>query len=155
MLSPNGRILQLDNSDATAVGAQRTDANGKPVRSYVKSIMRAGAVVKNVAGQAVTISGEFLDSIAASFSRMKAAGIKVPIQLGHNDSSENTRGYVTEVWRDGDELKRRIEDARAAARASEEERRQTLARLNRNKEIVAKIRGDLATSAGTLRGVGR
>lgn len=63
--------------------------------------------------------------------------------------------YRARLRRDGDELKRRIEDARAAARASEEERRQTLARLNRNKEIVAKIRGDLATSAGTLRGVGR
>ena len=63
--------------------------------------------------------------------------------------------YRARLRRDGDELKRRIEDARAAARASEEERRQTLARLNRHKEIVAKIRGDLATSAGTLRGVGR
>lgn len=63
--------------------------------------------------------------------------------------------YRARLRRDGDELKRRIEDARAAARASEEERRQTLVRLNRNKEIVAKIRGDLATSAGTLRGVGR
>lgn len=63
--------------------------------------------------------------------------------------------YRARLRRDGDELKRRIEDARAAARASEEERRQTLARLNRNNEIVAKIRGDLATSAGTLRGVGR
>ncbi|MFC3850509.1 dynamin family protein [Corynebacterium hansenii] len=63
--------------------------------------------------------------------------------------------YRARLRREGDELKRRIEDARAAARASEEERRQTLARLNRNKEIVAKIRGDLATSAGTLRGVGR
>ena len=63
--------------------------------------------------------------------------------------------YRARLRREGDELKRRIEDARAVARASEEERRQTLARLRRNKEIVAKIRGELATSAGTLRGVGR
>ncbi|MGV3113798.1 dynamin family protein [Corynebacterium freneyi] len=63
--------------------------------------------------------------------------------------------YRARLRREGDELKRRIEDARATARASEEERRQTLARLNRNKEIVAKVRADLATSAGTLRGVGR
>lgn len=63
--------------------------------------------------------------------------------------------YRSRLRREGDELKRRIEDARATARASEEERRQTLARLNRNKEIVAKVRADLATSAGTLRGVGR
>ncbi|MFO6505576.1 dynamin family protein [Corynebacterium freneyi] len=63
--------------------------------------------------------------------------------------------YRSRLRREGDELKRRIEDARATARASEEERRQTLARLNRNKEIVTKVRADLATSAGTLRGVGR
>lgn len=63
--------------------------------------------------------------------------------------------YRSRLRREGDELKRRIEDARATARASEEERRQTLARLNRNKEIVAKVRADLATSAGTLRRVGR
>ncbi|KGF16516.1 hypothetical protein HMPREF1650_07165 [Corynebacterium freneyi DNF00450] len=63
--------------------------------------------------------------------------------------------YRSRLRREGDELKRRIEDARATARASGEERRQTLARLNRNKEIVTKVRADLATSAGTLRGVGR
>ncbi|WP_295624824.1 dynamin family protein [uncultured Corynebacterium sp.] len=63
--------------------------------------------------------------------------------------------YRARLRREGDELKRRIDDARAAARASDEERRQTLARLGRNREIVATVRKELAASATTLRGAGR
>lgn len=104
MFSPNGRILQLDSSAATATGSTRTDANGKPVRSYIKTILRAGVTVKNVAGQSVTITRDFLDSIAGTFKTMRAAGIKSPIQAGHTDSPDLTRGYVTDLFRDGDDL---------------------------------------------------
>lgn len=63
--------------------------------------------------------------------------------------------YRARMRREGDDLKRRIDEARAAHNQSEAERRATLARLTKNAEVVAKVRGDLTAAADTLRKAGR
>ena len=104
MLTANGQILQLSAPAAMAISAEGKDAHGNPVRSYTKIILRAGVTVRNTGGNQVTITGDMLDQIAKTYGEMKTGGIKVPIQLGHTDESDKTRGYVTDVWRDGNDL---------------------------------------------------
>lgn len=104
MLTARCQILQLSAPAAMAISAEGKDAHGNPVRSYSKIILRAGVTVRNTGGNQVTITTDMLDRIAATFGDMKAGSIKVPIQLGHTDEADKTRGYVNDVWRDGNDL---------------------------------------------------
>lgn len=98
------RIFRLDAGDATPISGERTDAAGTKVRSFTKAILRAGAKVRNTKGEQVVISSELLDAISASYAAMTKAGIKVPIQAGHNTDADKTRGFVTGLFRNGDAL---------------------------------------------------
>lgn len=69
--------------------------------------------------------------------------------------TEIVLGYRARLRTEGDELKSRIEEAQAAARKSERERRESLAQKQRNLEIVRNLRGDLTGCADALRRSGR
>ncbi len=107
---PGMRIYRVAcGGEAIRASMPKVDANGQPVQAYTKAILRAGATVRNVRGDQVTIQTGTLDAIAATFGKMIAAGIKVPVQAGHNFEPDKTRGWVTDVWREGDLLQARLE----------------------------------------------
>lgn len=45
-----------------------------------------------------------LDHWAMIFSQMKVNGVKVPVPSGHTNDSEKNRGWVEDIFRDGDSL---------------------------------------------------
>jgi len=116
-----GMVLIADKGAMSPSAAIRTDANAQPVRAYVKTILRLGKVYAST-GEFV-ITPAYLDQVVKTFAAMKAAGVKVPVQVGHNMDADQTRGYVTDVFREGDRLVASVEmigaDALALASRSE------------------------------------
>ncbi len=105
---PDRRLaISLGVSDANPIGSLRTDANGQPVRIYSKKILPAGKVYNG--GKAWEFSTADLDKIVATFHKMQADGISVPVQAGHNEDPDKTRGKVLDVWRDGNALYASVE----------------------------------------------
>ena len=100
----NGKVLKCGSgaSAFSAIGAETKDANGIPVRKYIKQGLRTGRVFSSTG--AFDVTPAFLDKVVTTFQAMRAKGIKVPVQAGHNMDPEKTRGYVEDVYRDGDRL---------------------------------------------------
>jgi len=81
-----------------------TNAAGQSVQRFRKDLIRVGEYVKSKTNQQFEITQHDLDRFAATFSAMKTAGVKVPVPVGHTRSPEANRGYVEEMYRDGDTL---------------------------------------------------
>ena len=100
-----------------------TDANGQPVREYVKDLIRAGDWYKASTGQQFSLTEKDLDTYVSTFARMNKSGVKVYVPAGHTNDPEKNRGYVTAMWREGQTLFARIqligEDAVSMASRSE------------------------------------
>lgn len=101
-------VIAMDGKPFAPVGEPTTDANGQPRRTYRKELIRAGTFVTN-ANQQFTVTPDVLDHWAATFSRMDAAGVKVPVPVGHTERDEANRGWVRGMERDGDSLYATIE----------------------------------------------
>lgn len=103
-MSKSGKILVCGSgaSAFAAIGAETKDANGQPVRKYIKQGLRTGRVFSSTG--AFDVTPAFLDKVVTTFQAMRAKGIKVPVQAGHNMDADKTRGYVEDVYRDGDRL---------------------------------------------------
>lgn len=86
-----------------------TDANGQPVREYVKDLIRAGDWYKASTGQQFSLTEKDLDTYVSTFTRMSKSGVKVYVPAGHTNDPEKNRGYVTAMWREGQTLFARIQ----------------------------------------------
>lgn len=104
---PDRLAISLGLSSASVAGAIKLDANGQPVRSYTKKILHAGKVYNG--GKVWEFTTSDLDKIAATFQQMQKDGILVPVQSGHNMDADKTRGKVTDVWREGNDLYASVE----------------------------------------------
>lgn len=102
--TPSGSIIAAAAGAMLAVGAPVTNDAGQPVRRYRKDLITAGEYVKSSTNQSFRWSAADLDARVATFNRMKAAGVKVPAPAGHTNDPEMNRGYVVEMFREGDTL---------------------------------------------------
>lgn len=124
---PHGRGLSsrvlLCAVGAGVLAGSRTDANGSPVKSYVKDLIRVGPWRDPRTGDTFNVTTEDLDRWAGEFSRMKANGVRVPVPEGHTDEASANRGYVEGMFHDGTTLFGNIdligEDAIAMASRTE------------------------------------
>lgn len=96
-------ILATPADPAQAAGAVRTEG-GLPVRRFRKEIVRAGRYTKDADGLEFSVTPEMLDRFAASTSAYLMAGNKIPMPVTHTDDPEANRGWVRDVYRDGDSL---------------------------------------------------
>lgn len=85
------------------------NANGQPTKRYKKDLVRVGDYYKASTDQSFKFTAERLEQFASTFSRMKAAGVKVPVPVGHTNDPEANRGYVEDMYVDGDTLYATIE----------------------------------------------
>lgn len=98
---------------------------GVPHQRFRKSVMRIGKFVKDSEGLEFEVTASTLANWANQFRRMKSNGVKVPIPNMHaNDgNADQNRGYVDDLFVDGDELVMLCnmigEDAIAAAARSD------------------------------------
>lgn len=78
--------------------------NGLPVKRFVKEILRTGTYSHPIDKWTLSLDESRLDRMAKTFSDMRANGIDIPVVVDHSFKAEDVRGYLTEVWRDGDRL---------------------------------------------------
>jgi len=89
-----------------------TVVDQEPRRRYVKDLIRAGKFVKSDGDGGtidMTVTPGMLAHWAEQFSAMKAAGVKIPMPVGHTSDAEANRGYVLDMWVEGDALMGTVE----------------------------------------------
>jgi len=78
--------------------------NGQPIKQYTKDLIRVGEYYKAGTDQAFEITSDRLLAFAASFASMKQAGVKIPVPEGHTNEPSRNRGYVDDMYVEGDTL---------------------------------------------------
>lgn len=101
-------VIRSGGRLACASGVTKNEA-GQPVQRFRKDILRVGKFVKDSTGQEFEITRESLDEFAATFSAMKAAGVKVPVPVGHTTDPASNRGYADDIYVNGDSLEATID----------------------------------------------
>jgi hypothetical protein len=96
-------FLRLRTGPARAVAKQRRVA-GQPVRRFLKELIKAGHYVKESDGLEFDVTPDLLEHWAATFARMRANGLNVPVPSGHTHDGEANRGWVRHLFRAGDSL---------------------------------------------------
>jgi len=73
-----------------------------PRRKFKKDLIRVGEY--HADGVDLQVTAIMLSRWADQFATMKANGVKVPIPVGHTSDAEAVRGYVDDIYVDGDTL---------------------------------------------------
>ena len=103
------RLLILSATQPSAMlaveSAQLVKAeSGQPRRRYVKEIIRTGGYTHPKHGWKLDVTPERMDAWAKNFGAMRSAGVDVEVTVDHSQKAEAVRGYVTDMYRDGDRL---------------------------------------------------
>lgn len=101
-MAATARILSHQSQATTPASAPTRNAAGQPTRRFIKELAKAGLYQKN--GEAVKLAAADLDAFAASFAKMREAGVKVPTPIGHTTKPDANRGWVEDMYREGDSL---------------------------------------------------
>jgi phage I-like protein len=100
----DGVFLSLDDSVFLSLSGVTTRDDGSTGGRYRKEVIKKGKFVKATDGVKFEISDFVLSNWVTQFSKMKKNGVKIPVPLGHNESAEANRGWVEELFVDGDAL---------------------------------------------------
>ncbi len=96
-------FLRLRTGAARAVAKRRSVA-GQPVRRFLKELIKTGHYVKECDGLEFDVTPDLLAHWAATFARMRANGLNVPVPSGHTHDGAANRGWVRHLFRAGDSL---------------------------------------------------
>jgi hypothetical protein len=96
-------FFRLRTGAARAVAKERRVA-GQPVRRFLKELIKAGHYVKEADGLEFDVTPTLLEHWAATFARMRANGLNVPVPSGHTHDGAANRGWVRHLFRAGDSL---------------------------------------------------
>ena len=99
-------ILKIHAAPALALSSARIDDSGATVKRFRKELVRVGDYFKASQNLAFTVTPDTLDHWAMTFSQWAANGNKVPVPLGHDKAQnpEANRGWVVDMFREGDTL---------------------------------------------------
>lgn len=98
----HGCIIATETTPFLSLAAQRTEG-GQPVKRFRKELIRSGAYC-TADDVRFEVDGDALDNWVAEFSRMKSVGVKVPVPTSHTTDPEANRGWVVDMFREGDSL---------------------------------------------------
>lgn len=98
----HGCIIATETTPFLALAAPRTEG-GQPVKRFRKELIRTGSYC-TADDVRFEVDGEALDNWVAEFSRMKSVGVKVPVPTSHTTDPEANRGWVVDMFREGDSL---------------------------------------------------
>lgn len=71
---------------------------------FIKDVCKVGRYRHPVQGWELDVTPERLEKWVANFGAMKAAGIDVEITVDHQHTADAVRGYVSDMWTDGERL---------------------------------------------------
>ena len=98
----HGCIIATETTPFLSLSPPRTEG-GQPVKRFRKELIRSGSY-RTADNVRFAVDDEALDNWVAEFSRMKAAGVKVPVPTSHTTDPESNRGWVVDMFREGDSL---------------------------------------------------
>ncbi len=88
---------------ATPAGPVRMEG-GQPVRRFVKELIRCGHYVKDSDEIRFDVTPETIRHWVATCSAYLSAGNKIPVPATHTDDPEANRGWVVDVFAEGESL---------------------------------------------------
>jgi len=93
-----------------ATSAATPQIDGAPAtKTYVKDLIRVGSWYLPSQGRAFDVTPKDLSRWVATFAQMRSNGVRVHVPSGHTDDADKNRGWVTDMWVQGDVLMARIE----------------------------------------------
>jgi len=81
-----------------------TEIAGKPCVYHWRQSLRLGDYTHPGTGRKFTITPERIERLMGNFHRMQQAGRKVYVPVNHSEKTEDNRGYVVDVRRNGEWL---------------------------------------------------
>src|SRR5262245_38830707 len=100
--------IALSGESARPAGARMLSKDGKtPSRIYTKDIISAGTFTHPKHGWKLPVDHARMDRWAETFGKMKAAGVDVEVVADHGTPgkrADKIRGYVKDIFREGDQL---------------------------------------------------
>ncbi len=87
-----------------ALGDQTVDNNKTPRQKYTKDMIAVGLYTHPQDGWACDVTVERMDRWIAAFHRMSQNGVNVEVVVDHSFKAEDIRGYMLEMYREGDRL---------------------------------------------------
>jgi len=102
--SGTGRAVWLFAADTQPAVAVDDSNAPLPRKRFKKDIMRVGVYTHPIEGWTIDVTTERMDRWIANFKAMRKAGIDVEVCVDHDLSAEAVRGYVVDMFREGDTL---------------------------------------------------
>lgn len=99
-----GILLALDNTPFLSLAGILEKEDGSTGGTFRKEVIKLGRYVKGNKGKPFEITAAVLNNWVAQFREMRKNGDKVPVPLGHKVTAETNRGWVKELFVDGDVL---------------------------------------------------
>ncbi len=95
--------LSLSSKAGDPIGG-RYEVNGLPARKFRKELIRVGKFVHPTTGVEFEVDGNTLDDWVTMFVAMSADGIDVPLTTSHANTVDESRGFIRDMFREGDSL---------------------------------------------------
>jgi len=96
-------ILAAATEAAIPIGPTRTEG-GQPVRRFRKELIRCGQYVKQSDNLGFTVTPTVLDHWVKTAAAYLSAGNKIPVPVTHTEDPEANRGWVVDVFAEGQSL---------------------------------------------------
>lgn len=96
--------LCLDHKPFLTLSNPSTRSDGSTGGRFRKEVIKKGQYVQKVDGLQFEITDDTLAHWVAQFAAMRKNGVKVPVPMGHDESAESNRGWVEDLFVDGDAL---------------------------------------------------
>jgi hypothetical protein len=98
----HGCVIATETTPFLAMASQRTEG-GQPVKRFRKELIRVGTYCTSD-GLEFTVDESSIDNWSAQFSRMCSNGVKVPVPTSHTNDSTANRGWMVDIFREGQSL---------------------------------------------------
>jgi len=94
----------LDEGNFTFASAVGSDANGVPTQRFIKDIIHSGSYTHPLFGWNLDVNVKRMDDWVEKFNAMQKNGVDVEVVVDHREDAEGVKGYVKEMFREGDTL---------------------------------------------------
>ena len=77
---------------------------GLPTKRFIKDIIHPGKYIHPVHKWELSVDSARMDKWVSAFESMQDNGIDVEVVVDHKRGAESVRGYVKDIFKDGDSL---------------------------------------------------
>lgn len=96
--------IVYSGGQTVALSGPKVTKGKQPYQRFRKELIRVGKYVKAVDGIRFRVTAATLSHWVATFARMKKNGCKVPVPLGHTTDAKENRGWLRDLFIEGESL---------------------------------------------------